>query len=356
MSAPILLGLCGQASLPKASLMLRSDLRKCCLPPRLRAFTLVELLVVIAIIGILMSMILPAVQSARESGRRTQCMNNTKQIATACHTYHATYNSFPPGYGTLPLNGYGTGVAQSTWLQKDYQEWPWLAWLFPYIDETASARYINWKWNPGGAGSGYPPENLQIVTGKYPVYQCPSDDSVKTNWNEGNACAGGGWSALGHSRASYAGNFGQGQLEAANRKQGVFRYNYGLRTAKIHDGTAKTLLTSEIIPGGNCSIRGTVSYDEGPVFMQDYQPNDLTPDAVRWCDATDRYTGRAPCADTLSQLNMVLHTSRSMHPTGVVTSFCDGTVRFITDDISLSTWRALGTPDGGETAAADSPF
>jgi prepilin-type N-terminal cleavage/methylation domain-containing protein len=312
-------------------------------------FTLVELLVVIAIIGILIALLLPAIQAARESARKTACINNSKQIGLACQNYHSDHKVFPPGYGMLPANGYGTGIGQGSQAAgQPYSEWSWLAWIFPYLEENASAKNIDWKWNPGGAGSGYPAGNLAIVTGKYSVYQCPADVSVTTNWNEGQACAGGGWSALGHSRASYAGNFGQGRLEAANKIQGVFRYNKSLRLSRITDGTSKTLLTSEIIPGGACSIRGTISYDEGPVFMQDYLPNDATPDQVRWCDTADKSKGSAPCQDSVSTLNMVLHTSRSMHPSVVVVGMCDGSTTFITEDVVITAWRGMGTPSGNE--------
>lgn len=319
------------------------------------AFTLVELLVVIAIIGILIALLLPAIQAARESARKTQCINNTKQIALACQNYHDAHRVLPPGYGILPEKHYGTGAAQGEVPNQPYSEWSWLAYLYPYIEEKAAADAINWKWNPGSAGNGYPPGNLAVMTTKVPVYQCPSDVSVQTNFNEGQACAAGGHSALGHARASYAGNFGQGQLEAANKIQGVFRYNKSLKLSRITDGTSKTLLTAEIIPGGICSIRGTVGYDEGPVFMQDHLPNDLTPDLVRWCDSTDKSQGYSPCIGSITKLNMVLHTSRSLHPGGVVVGLCDGSTNFLREDVSLQTWRALGTPTGGEVVY-DNPF
>ena len=100
-------------------------------------------------------------------------------------------------------------------------------------------------------------------------------------------------------------------------------------------------------------MRGTFAYDEGPVFMQFYLPNDKTPDVVRWCDAKDDQAksgaSQAPCIGfSAPDLNMILHTARSYHAGGVVTSRCDGSANLISDGIDLVVWRALGTPRGDE--------
>ena len=136
---------------------------------------------------------------------------------------------------------------------------------------------------------------------------------------------------------------------------GVFSVNRGARIADIIDGTSHTLLLSEIIPGHNCTIRGALIYDEGPVVMTDCSPNDPTPDTVRWCDDLDEQpSARAPCNGVLgTNFDMVLHTSRSMHPGGVSSGLCDGSVRFIAETIALDVWWALGTPDGGEPISTD---
>ena len=131
---------------------------------------------------------------------------------------------------------------------------------------------------------------------------------------------------------------------------GVFSYNHGDKFGQITDGTSNTLLTSELIIGGPCTIRGNFCYDEGPVFMQYYLPNDTTPDLVRWCDPQDRSPDApSPCLQLNLPLNMVLHTSRSMHPGSVVTSMCDGSSRIVNDNVDLAVWRAAGSPRGDET-------
>jgi prepilin-type N-terminal cleavage/methylation domain-containing protein len=330
-------------------------------------FTLVELLVVIAIIGILVALLLPAIQAAREAARRTQCTNNSKQVSLGLHLYHNDRGSLPPGYGPLPQDGYGTGVGGGT----PYAEWSWAARLYGYVEEATIAGEIEWTWNPGIVANASPTIK-QVRTSKISTFHCPSDDSVRTNWNEATLCTPGVGDAEGYGRISYAGNFGNcsdtepptapasaSQLEAPrkgsrfNRIDGVFSYNHGDKLGQITDGTSHTLLTSEIIAGGVCSIRGVVAYDEGPVIMQYYLPNDRTPDLVRWCDTADTAPGAiAPCVASLTRLNMILHTSRSLHPGGVIASMCDGSVTMIRDDIELRVWRALGTPRGDEAYAA----
>jgi prepilin-type N-terminal cleavage/methylation domain-containing protein len=329
-------------------------------------FTLVELLVVIAIIGVLVALLLPAVQAAREAARRSQCTNNTKQIALALHNYAGAHGALPVGYGMLPDTGYGTGVGTGT----PYAEWSWAARVFAFMEQGAIAQQIDWEWNPGSTASP-PPGAKEIITAKIPSFQCPSDDRVNINWNEGKACFGGAAVQEGFGRMSYAGNFGNcldstppgtapataSYLEASRtarwaRVDGVFAYNHGDKFGQITDGTSNTLLTSEIIPGGVCTIRGAFAYDEGPVFMQFYRPNDPTPDFIRWCDAEDKIVGvsAAPCTDVgAGTLNQVLHTSRSYHSNIVIVSLCDGSTRPVNDDVDLVVWRAMGTPRGEET-------
>jgi hypothetical protein len=246
-----------------------------------------------------------------------------------------------------------------------YAEWSWAARLFGYMEQTAISGAIDWEWNPGIV-AGASPTIKQVRTAKIPGLHCPSDDSVQTNWNEGAACTPG--DAEGFGRTSYAGNFGNCQdtvpptatstfslLEAKHedvrfpRVDGVFTYNHGDSFKQITDGTSNTLLTAEIVAGGVCSIRGAIAYDEGPVFMQFYLPNDTTPDRVNWCDEQDQLpNAKAPCVRDAPMLNMILHTARSWHAGGVVTSRCDGSSAIINDNIDLVVWRALGTPRGDE--------
>ena len=342
----------GDMCISRCDVKERADRPRGVMPYREPAgFTLVELLVVITIIGILIALLLPAVQAAREAARRAQCSNNVKQIGLACHMYHNTNGQFPPGYG-YQWSAYGTGG------NGGQPEWPWCVRLLAFIEQKPLADRIDWSFNAGCPLPGYPPGQHEVAAARISTFLCPSDPNAQTIWNEDNNCYGGAAIDIEqHGRISYAGNFGRGQLEATDGShvEGIFGYNHGARIADIIDGTSGTLLTSELIVGHVCTMRGAFSYDEGPVFMQDYAPNDPTPDLVRWCDPADGQPGsRAPCAHgggnhgTLNMLNQVLHTSRSMHPGGVMAGLCDGSVRFVSETISLNVWRGLGTPADGE--------
>jgi len=304
-------------------------------------FTLVELLVVITIIGILIALLLPAVQAAREAARRMQCTNNLKQIGLAVHLYHDANNQFPIGYGFEKHVKYATGgtAAGDT-------KWPWTMRLFPYIEQAAIADVINWAGNWGTLPAW-------AITTQFTTLQCPSDETVKKVWTRDDVVM-----TLQPTRISYAGNFGQSnpqiadsaRMEQSEHVDGVFAWNWGISISRIQDGSSNTLMTSEIIPGNSNSLRGAWWYAEGPVFMQEYTPNDPTPDLTRTfrCGDDDQVAGAiAPCDDVLgNEAVRVVNTARSMHPGGVVTGMCDGSVGFANDTINLYVWRAMGTPNG----------
>ncbi len=324
------------------------------------AFTLVELLVVIAIIGILIALLLPAVQAAREAARRLQCANNLKQLGLAFHNYHTACRTFPMGYGPM-YSGYGSGGGAND------IEWTWCVRLFPYIEQKALYDNINWNANPGVATSD--PEQMYLRSAQIAAFQCPSDpeaDKPYESAGDPNQKRG---------RISYGGNFGVGPMEAPKsrtslwdpdtgtplydpdagdrRYPGVLGYNRGARMADITDGSSNTALLSELISGGPNTIRATFSYDEGPVYMHDYKPNDPDPahmDQVRICGANN--PKRAPCTP-ISTKNMIRHTARSNHNGGVMLGLCDGSVRFISESVALDVWWALATPDGGEVTSGE---
>jgi hypothetical protein len=150
-------------------------------------------------------------------------------------------------------------------------------------------------------------------------------------------------------------------LDPTERVAGVFGYNQGTCIAQISDGTSSTIMVSELMGGHEFTVRAAQAYDEGPVFMADHCPNDRTPDLVRWCDPADSdMMSDAPClggggvgGGSLTSLNMVVHTSRSAHPGGVVMALCDGSTQFANDTIDLRIWQSLATPAGNEVVSSE---
>jgi len=316
---------------------------------------------VIAIIGILIALLLPAVQAVREAARRMQCANNIRQLGVAFHNYNTASGQFPLGYGPMVV-GYGSMKSQA--MGSGGAEWTWANRLMPLLEQDAVATDITWHEN-GAGGHCYAPPDSPSPTGKYyghilgaqiPTFQCPTDPGVADRFVSGT---------LGFGRMSYGGNFGIGVMEAplydgpippdpGTRIQGVLGHNWGARIADITDGTSHTVLVAELIVGQDPeTIRGVHTYDEGPACMFNYTPNDFVPDLVRWCgpedDPNQNPAAIAPCyfIGWKSQ-NMILHTSRSLHTGGVNVGLCDASVRFVDETVSVRIWQAMSTPSGGE--------
>jgi len=196
---------------------------------RQRGFTLIELLVVIAIIGVLTSLLLPAVQQAREAARRMSCRNNLKQIGLALHNYHDTHSTFPPGY--IASGPYSDGATDTT------PGWGWAAFILPQMDQGNLHEAANFNL------SLQDPKNASAIQTTIPAYLCPSDMTPNGPFavpdGFGNTVA----MAAPSSYAACVGGDETGTTDATGA--GVFYRNSRTRIRDITDGTSNTILIGE---------------------------------------------------------------------------------------------------------------
>jgi prepilin-type N-terminal cleavage/methylation domain-containing protein/prepilin-type processing-associated H-X9-DG protein len=308
-------------------------------------FTLVELLVVIAIIGILIALLLPAVQAAREAARRMQCGNNLRQIGLALHNYHQALGSFPPG-------GITEGPCCST---KSLVSWSIS--ILPYLElETLYDEYVMTAYNED-------PENAKVREAKVPVYCCPSEQGTD-NLAIPESGPAGSWSgglSLQYRRGSYrcmAGRSdGTGWWDADSNshfpmewrgvlhqvsERNVSRKLTTERIANVKDGTSNTLAVGEMASKTHQSRRTFWAYT-----YTSYNASDATPQSRTLLVDYDRCVevggtgGANPCKRGWG----------SFHPGGLQFVFCDGSVRMLRGNIDMELFCELATIDGGENAS-----
>jgi type II secretory pathway pseudopilin PulG len=273
----------------------------------------VELLVVIAIIGVLVSLLLPAVQSAREAARRMSCQNNLKQIALATHNYHDAYKYLPPASTNSNLSGSSAFAA-----------------ILPYIEQASL--YTQYDFSKGNSD----PMNTQVVSQRIKTYICPSCFFIrKVPIPECDANRAPG---------TYGFSTSSGDPYAESNGAIVNALTPLTRFASVSDGTSNTLLVGEAHWGfkdytftsGPCSgqVRGGFSYWSSPYPLATV------------------FTTKGPFnSKAMNGDSMRLATFRSTHPSGVNMGLVDGAVRFVSDNLDHNTLDALATRDGGEVVA-----
>lgn len=275
-------------------------------------FTLIELLVVIAIIAILMALLLPAVQQAREAARRTVCKSRLKQIGIAIHNYYESHGTFPPGWI----------AAQRRATTEHNNYFGWSAMLLPFLDQ--SNLYQQLDFNVAlDEGS-----NAQLVSTALPVFRCPSDTFGETYVSETSGVE------VGVSNFPGLG----GQILCALQDTGVFGQNSSTRMRDITDGTSTTFLVGERIADQPIA-------DRIPVWVGVYD----TQEQGRNIEVVLGWTQIPLNRDLLSE-----HGFSSRHPAGAHFLFCDGRVRFVNSSIDAGTptdpgiYQHLSTISGNE--------
>ena len=295
---------------------------------RRRAFTLVELLVVIAIIGILVALLLPAIQAAREAARRSQCSNNLKQIGLALHNYHDTHKAFPPCY-VVPTDHVGTTTSYSDANGGNFTQagtakpsWGWGAFLLPFCEQaTLSDQAFIVQ---GSRILDYKPVFQTVLSG----YMCPSDvGSPLDNDSNWNRLTTAGWKAA---KSNYVASNDHEQPTADNSATGGFYENNSRRMRDILDGTGTTIAVGErrYNPAGtgvSCAVwAGTIS--AGTAHGHGGFARDIAGTGVRAINQI------LPPPDDWNFANAF----SSYHSGGAQFVMFDGAVRFLSENIEHS--------------------
>lgn len=326
-------------------------------PPR--GFTLVELLVVIAIIGVLVALLLPAVQAAREAARRTQCGSNLRQIGLGLHNYHDVHRRFPVG-------------ARGDGGRYQNPEWPYLLhYTMPFLEETSMGNVLGYIEKTSQVRPWF--TNAQTVWPKsiqgksVPVFLCPSDGmggetKEKTIGTEGTINPNGVQLFVSNYLGIFSGvNDGENMADAYRsatfdpKHRAVFTLNRGARLKDIADGSSKTLLMAEYLSGIPLDQRGWIyTHRAGSMFLYVANtPNTSVPDNLlshpNFCTAMSNLPEQnLPCTTGDENSNSVA--ARSRHPGGVHGLMCDGSVHFFADEVDSRLWSSLGWIQDGAPA------
>lgn len=318
---------------------------------RRSAFTLIELLVVIAIIGVLIALLLPAVQAAREAARRAQCVNNLKQVGLAMHNYHDSQGQFPCGYLILP-GGNGLMGTPDDLTRDTGPGWAWGSLLLPYMEQAPLHASLNFNlpcWLPANSTGARTSVN---------VFLCPSVSEPSRLYDVKNE---GGSTLATFGRSHYAANAGRQEPWAyaaddwSTLADGPIYRNSRTSVASVTDGLSNTIFAGEhsavlsdktwvgVVPGAIgcptprfaasfCDVGATQTLvHSGPNPWED--PPMIHPPNARSCKLCQMY---------------------AEHPDGSNVLMGDGSVRFAKSSISQAVWPALATCAGGEVISADS--
>ncbi len=333
------------------------------------AFTLIELLVVIAIIAILISLLLPAVQSAREAARRIQCVNNMKQFGLGIFNYESSKGCFPAGF--VAQSRFTAVPCTSSWGHT------WSNYIMPYLDQGNKYAALNFS-HPAGF-----PQNTSIWEFSVAVFLCPSDtkaDQSRTTFKITQIS----YASVFGLTESIANNYGtlptsqNAELCGAIRSEGIFGRNVFYPISAVTDGLSNTLMAGETSRfreeppmsrfnignvGGSWSGEdlgtpprytgwGDIRISGGAYVVPRLNSRPYI-GSPTWVTSPSNGTHSKTWIDDPRSLSLGQFGFRSLHPGGANFLMGDGSVRFIKESIDILTYRALGTRSGGEVISAD---